>query len=76
MMEGTLVYTGRLVEVREGPAGRVGRLSIRGARTEVALDFVPEARAGDDVLVHAGVALSIVETAETAETGDDGRRGG
>jgi hydrogenase maturation factor len=73
MMEGTLVYTGRLVEVREGPAGRVGRLSVRGARTEVALDFVPEARAGDDVLVHAGVALSIVET---AETGDAGKRGG
>jgi hydrogenase maturation factor len=74
MMEGTLVYTGRIVEVRDGPAGVVGQVSVRGARVEVALDLVPGARAGDDVLVHAGVALSIVE--DPAETGGAGSRGG
>lgn len=60
MMEGTHVYTARVVEVREAPGGLVGRVSVRGARAEVALDLVPEARAGDAVLVHAGVALTIV----------------
>jgi hydrogenase maturation factor len=74
MMEGTLVYTGRIVEVRDGPAGVVGEVSVRGARVEVALDLVPEARAGDDVLVHAGVALSIVK--DPAQTGSAGSRGG
>jgi hydrogenase maturation factor len=73
MMEGTLVCTARVVEVRDGPDGLVGRVSVRGAQVEVALDFVPEARAGDDVLVHAGVALSVVK--DPAETGDAGRRG-
>jgi hydrogenase maturation factor len=60
MMEGTHVYTARVVEIREGPGGLVGRVSVRGARAEVALDLVPEAKAGDAVLVHAGVALTIV----------------
>ena len=73
MMEGTHVYTGRVMELRDGPEGRVGRVSVRGARVEVALDLVPEARAGDAVLVHAGVALSIVK--DPAKTGDAERQG-
>jgi len=61
--DGPLVFTARLVEVRETAEGRAGRVSVRGARTEVALDLVPEAREGDTVLVHAGVALSLVKDA-------------
>jgi hydrogenase maturation factor len=69
MMEEMPVYTARVVELRDGPWGRVGRVSIRGARMEVALDLVPEARRGDAVLVHAGVALSVVgEPADDART--------
>jgi hydrogenase maturation factor len=73
MMEGTHVYTGRVVEVRRGTGGIVGRVSVRGARLEIALDLVPQVKAGDDVLVHAGVALSVVQ--EPATTGDAGERG-
>ena len=72
-MEGPLVYTGRVVDVRDRPGGRVGRVGVRGARAEVALALVPEAKAGDDVLVHAGVALSIVR--DDAGTGDAGKQG-
>lgn len=32
-----------------------------GQRAEVALDFVPEARAGDVVLIHMGVAIARAE---------------
>lgn len=60
MMEGAHVFTGNIVALRDGPDGRVGRVSVRGAQVEVALDLVPEARAGDTVLVHAGVAVSLV----------------
>ncbi len=56
-----LVFAARLVDVRETAEGRVGRVSVRGARTGVALDLVSEAREGDTVLVHAGVALSLVK---------------
>jgi len=66
MSEGPGVFSGLVVEVREGPFGRVGRVSVRGARVEVALDLVPEAKAGDTVLVHAGVALSLVKDAPGA----------
>jgi hydrogenase maturation factor len=72
MIEGPLVFTGRLVELREEPGGRVGRVSVRGARVEVALDLVPEARPGDAVLVHAGVALSLVREAEETENEREG----
>ena len=63
MSDAAPVFTARLVELREGPFGRVGRVSVRGARTEVLLDLVPGARAGDAVLVHGGVALSLVRDA-------------
>jgi len=58
--EGPVVFTGRVVGLEEGPDGRVGRVSVRGARVRVLLDLVPEAKAGDTALVHAGVALSLV----------------
>jgi hydrogenase maturation factor len=66
------VVAGRLRELRQQGASRVGRVSVRGAEIEVVLDLVPEARAGDAVLVHAGVALSLLREQREA---DDGRRG-
>jgi len=56
----THVFTGRLVERREDAAGPVGSVSVRGARVVVALDLVPDAREGDSLLVHAGVALAVL----------------
>jgi hydrogenase maturation factor len=50
----------------------VGRVSVRGARVEVALDLVPDAGPGDAVLVHAGVALAIVREGQRAEGGGEG----
>jgi hydrogenase assembly chaperone HypC/HupF len=70
-MDGTLVFTGRVVSVHDQPGGRAGLVSVRGARLDVALDLVPEVREGDTVLVHAGVALSVVRE-EAAPTADDG----
>jgi hydrogenase maturation factor len=67
MMDGTLVFTGRVSSVRQGPEGRQGRVSVRGAQVDVALDLVPEAEAGDCVLVHAGVALSLLRDVEDGE---------
>jgi hydrogenase maturation factor len=70
MMDGTLVFTGRVLSLRQEPHGRCGRVSVRGAQVEVALDLVPEAVVGDAVLVHAGVALSLVRDAEEGSRGD------
>jgi hydrogenase expression/formation protein HypC len=59
-MDGALVCTGKVLAVEESANGRSGRVSVRGARVLVALDLVPEARTGDFVLVHAGVAIARV----------------
>ena len=58
MMDGPAAVVGEVVELREGPAGLDGRVSVRGALVEVAFDLLPDARVGDIVLFQAGVALA------------------
>lgn len=41
-----------------------GVVSFGGARKAVCLAYVPEARVGDYVIVHAGFALSVVDPEE------------
>ena len=43
---------------------RVGRVSFGGIVKEINLAFVPEAGAGDYVLVHVGVAIQKIDEAE------------
>jgi hydrogenase maturation factor len=73
MSESTHVFAGRITLVREELTGRVGRVSVRGAGAWVALDLVPEAREGDAVLVHAGVALALVREPDNRAPGAGGR---
>jgi hydrogenase maturation factor len=65
------LFVGRIEAVQETEAGRLGVVTVRGARREVALDCVPGARVGDSVLVSAGVALSRIED-EGSDRGEDG----
>lgn len=62
-----ILFVGRICEIREDAGRRSGDVSVRGARVEVALDLVPEARLDDSVLVHAGVALSVLRGEDTEE---------
>jgi hydrogenase expression/formation protein HypC len=39
----------------------VGQVNFAGVQREVSLACVPEARLGDQVLVHVGFALSVVQ---------------
>lgn len=43
---------------------RRGKVDFGGIRKEVCLDYTPEARVGDYVMVHVGFALSIVNEEE------------
>jgi hydrogenase expression/formation protein HypC len=47
---------------------RVGKVSFGGILKEVNLMMVPEAKPGDYVLVHVGVAISVVDEAEAQKT--------
>jgi hydrogenase expression/formation protein HypC len=48
---------GEVLSVREDEL-RTGRVAFGGVVKEVCLAYVPEARAGDYVVVHAGFAIS------------------
>ena len=41
---------------------------LEGNRTDVSLAVVPEAKVGDWVLVHAGLAITVLDEAEALET--------
>lgn len=47
---------------------RFGRVSFGGIMKEVNLSLVPHAQVGDYVLVHVGVAISIVDEEEALKT--------
>jgi hydrogenase expression/formation protein HypC len=62
-----LAIPGRVLEIAgDDPFFRTGRVSFGGIVKEVSLACVPEVRVGDHVLVHAGMALSVVDEREAA----------
>ena len=63
-----LAVPGRILSVAgEAPLGRVGRVDFGGIVKEVSLDFVPEARVDDYVLVHVGFALAVIDESEAVQ---------
>jgi len=60
-----LAVPGKIIEiVKEDPMERAGKVSFGGISREVNLACVPEARRGDDVSVHVGMALGVVDEKE------------
>lgn len=47
---------------------RIGKVSFGGVVKDINLMMVPEAQPGDYVLVHVGVAISIVDEEEAEKT--------
>ena len=60
-----LAVSGRILAIDAGPADdplwRQAEVDFGGVRQQVSLACLPEARVGDRVLVHVGLALSLVE---------------
>lgn len=56
------------VELKDGI--RTGRVQFGGIVRQACLDFVPEARVGDYVMVHVGFAISVVDKGEAQRTYD------
>lgn len=60
-----LAVPGKILEIiHEDPVERSGKVSFGGIAREVNLSCVPEAKPGDYVIVHVGMALSVVDEAE------------
>ena len=66
-----LAIPGRVLEISQDVAGvRMGRTNFGGIVKQVCLEYTPEVRCGDYVLVHVGFALSKVNEAEAKRTYD------
>lgn len=55
---------GRVVDIDPSDEFRYGVVEFAGLRRKVCLACVPEAQAGDYVIVHAGVAISRIDADE------------
>jgi hydrogenase expression/formation protein HypC len=63
-----LAIPGKVVELLEAESPFASAVvEFGGVRRQVSLACVPEATAGDYVLVHAGVAISRINAAEAAK---------
>ena len=64
-----LAVPGQLLAItREDPLTRSGRVAFGGIVKVINLAFAPEAAVGDYVLVHAGVAIAVLDEAEAQRT--------
>ncbi len=65
-----LAIPGKVLSITapEDATFRFGKISFAGIIKEVNLSMVPEAVVGDYVLVHVGVAISVVDEAEAQIT--------
>jgi hydrogenase expression/formation protein HypC len=63
-----LAIPGKILDERVIDGLRVGRVQFGGVTREAYLDYVPEAAAGDYVVVHVGFAISKVDEEEARKT--------
>ena len=54
----------------DDPLTRMGRVNFGGILKEASLAYVPEAKAGDYVIVHVGFALSLLDEDEAQKVFD------
>jgi len=63
-----LAVPGEIVEIWDNAGLPMAKARFGGIVREVCLAYVPEAKVGDYVIVHAGFAISLVEENEAKET--------
>lgn len=63
-----LAVPGKILDIENSnPLSANGRVDFGGVVKRVNLAFVPEARLGNYVLVHAGFAISVIDEDQAAE---------
>jgi hydrogenase expression/formation protein HypC len=67
-----LAIPGKIEKIPQGQDEllRVGEVSFGQVKRDINLSMVPDAKEGDYVLVHVGVAISIVDEEEAKKTFD------
>ena len=63
-----LAIPGKVAHIDVNDGVRTGRIEFGGIARQACLDFVPEAKEGDYVMVHVGFAISVVDKDEAERT--------
>lgn len=63
-----LAIPGKILEEFDRDGMRVAKIQFGGIVREASLDYTPEAKVGDYVLVHVGFAISTVDADEAQRT--------
>lgn len=65
-----LAIPGKILQIEDQPESvfHIGRVSFSGVTKKINLSLVPEAKIGDHVLVHVGVAVSVIDEEEAKKT--------
>lgn len=59
---------GSIKEIYTTDGIRMGKVDFSGVQREVCLEYVPDAKVGDYVIVHVGFAISLLSQTEAEET--------
>jgi hydrogenase expression/formation protein HypC len=63
-----LAIPGKVALIEQKDGVRSGRIQFGGITRQACLDFVPEVKEGDYVMVHVGFAISVVDKEEAERT--------
>ncbi len=63
-----LAVPGKVTEIYNANDLILGKVNFAGIQKEVCLEWVPEVRVGDYVIVHVGFAISVIDETEAMET--------
>jgi len=70
-----LAIPGKILSTSGEDLTRIARVSFGGIVKDVCLAYVPEAKAGDYVIVHVGFAISTLDEAEARGSARENRSG-
>jgi hydrogenase expression/formation protein HypC len=59
-----LSIPGKITQIYEDGSLLMGKVDFGGVLKEVCLDYVPEAKTGEYVLIHVGFAISVLDEDE------------
>jgi hydrogenase expression/formation protein HypC len=63
-----LAVPGKVLEIDRAAAPLMGTVDFAGVQKQICLEWVPEVRIGNYVIVHVGFALNTVDEQEAEET--------
>jgi hydrogenase expression/formation protein HypC len=63
-----LAIPGKVIEIYSENGLKMGKIDYSGTVNAACLEYVPEVKSGEYVIVHAGFAISIIDEEEAKKT--------